>query len=384
MLRVTVKPKGCSMRNSVFIMLIVAVSITLAADPQGVVEWKKRRDLATDRFVWQITSHDSASEAVYFENQPFTHDDRYVVFGSKRTGDWKIYRADLETGEIMLVTDREDPGRFTIGPDGEHVWYIDQKKLYKTHVADLRETLVMDFSDRFSDGVSFSRSFTNDGKYTLITTRSESSRSIYRVNLETKQVELALEVTEGWFSHPQICPTNPDLIAWVPGPDTQNDMSLPMEERARNWLINMKTGENKQFLTMPYGYRATHETWSADGERFFFFKKKVPGWTPVAICSQDQDGSNFREYYTHDNIRLGHGLASSDGEWFVTDGQDPGYNPLILINLITGEEIFLCWPNASIDDQHVHPSISKSGRFVCYTSDVTGTSQVYVVPTGIK
>jgi len=193
----------------------------------------------------------------------------------------------------------------------------------------------------------------------------------------------------GPLSHPLICPTNPDLITFVPGPDTQNDMSLPMEKRARTWILNLKSGEAKPFLMMPYGFRATHESWSADGRRFFFFKKSVPGWKPVSICSIDQDGSNWREYYRHDAIKLGHGISSQDGHWFLSDGQDPDKNPLILINLQTGEATFLCWPNASMKEEagqhgHVHPTLSFSGRYACYTSDATGVPQVYVVPTGLK
>jgi hypothetical protein len=74
-----------------------------------------------------------------------------------------------------------------------------------------------------------------------------------------------------------------------------------------------------------------------------------------------------------------------DGKWFISDGQDPGYNPLIIIDLIGGKAEFLCWPNASITGgheacAHVHPSFSSSGNYVTFTSDKTGTPQVYVIP----
>ncbi len=379
------------MRNVVILFILVFTVISVA-QTDAVIEWKKRPDLVTERIVWQITSHDSASEAVYFEQQPFTTDDKYLVFKSKRTGDWLIYRADLQTGEIALVSKEINPGTISIGPDGQHVWYTSDNKLFKTDVATLEEKIAFDFKDSFKDQrISFSGSLSADGVYTLVRTYTDTSRSIYRVNLESGDVEHALTVnnSEGTFSHPLINPKYPHLISYVPGPDTQNDMTLPMEKRARTWIINMKTGENKQFLTMPYGFRATHEKWSADGELFTFFRKTVPGWTPVSICSINKDGSNFQVYYSHNNIRLGHGLSSDDGKWFVSDGQDPHYNPIILINMETGLATTLCWPNSSIygglgTTGHVHPSISKSGRFVCYSSDLTGTPQVYVVPTGIE
>lgn len=365
----------------------INVTKTKKLKENASAEWIKYRDSITNREVWQITSNDSSSVAVYFERQAFTEDDKYVVFGSKRTGYWQIYRADLKTGEIVPISNKKGihPYQFTIHPDGQHVWYIYNRVLYKTDVSTLDEKISFDFRKMFSDSIGFSSSFSADAKFTLITMQSDSGLSIYRVNLETSAVEHAVTWKTGSFSHPLICPTNPDIITFVPSPDTQDDMTLPMEQRTRTWMVNMRTKEVKRFLIMPYGFRATHETWSCDGKRFFFFKKTQPGWTPTSICSIDQDGSNFREYYVNKDIRLGHGIPTIDGKWFVTDGQDPDHNPLIFTNLETGAATFLCWPNASITGghpkfAHVHPSISMSGRFVCYTSDRTGTPQVYVVP----
>ncbi|MBD3376311.1 hypothetical protein GF406_14835 [candidate division KSB1 bacterium] len=360
---------------------MIICSFAIAAEPAGVVEWQKKRDLVTGRFVWQITDHDSASETVYNENQAFTADDRYIVFGSNRSGYPQIYRADLQSGEILAVSDKRIAGRVTIGPEGQHVWYIHDNVLYKTHIESRRDVPVMDFRKHFSDDVQFSRSFTKDGVFTLVYTQSESQKHLYRVNLRTKEIEKVM--SKSAFGHPQMCPTNPDLVSFAQRPDTQNDMSLPMEKRTHTWVVNMKTGEHSRILTMPYGFRLTHPTWAADGKGFFFFRKTVPGWLPVTICSQNLDGTGFREYTTHSIIRLGHGVSSADGKWFVSDGQDPHFNPIMLINLITGEETILCWPNSSIYNQHVHPSLSQSGKFVAYTSDISGTSQVYVVPTGI-
>ena len=372
------------------VVLICAVLRPMQAQERWKSEWKKFPDPVTGRPVWQITSHDSPSVAVYFERQPFTADDRYLVFGSKRSGTWQLYRADMRNGKIVRVSAKKDlsPYSFTIHPDGKSACYIHENILYKTDVRKLKEKVWMDFNGKFSTPLRLSSSFSADARFTVMTTKTDSGVGIYRVDLEDGSLQGTLWKA-GPLSHPLICPTNPDLITFVPGPDTQNDMTLPMEKRARTWILNLKNGETKPFLMMPYGFRATHESWSADGRRFFFYKKAVPGWKPVSICSIDQDGGNLREYYRHDSIKLGHGLSSQDGQWFLSDGQDPDKNPLILINLQTGEATFLCWPNASMNEEagqhgHVHPTLSFSGRYACYTSDVTGVPQVYVAPTGLK
>jgi len=131
--------------------------------------------------------------------------------------------------------------------------------------------------------------------------------------------------------------------------------------------------------------RATHDSWSPLGDRFFFFEKTVPGWTPVSIASIDTEGNDYIRHYTDATIRLGHGTVSQDGKWFVSDGQEPNNNPLILLNLQDGKTKILCWPDASINtpaNVHVHPNFSSSGNYIIYTSDVIKTNihQVYVVP----
>jgi oligogalacturonide lyase len=162
-------------------------------------------------------------------------------------------------------------------------------------------------------------------------------------------------------------------------------MTLPMDQRARTWKIDLRQGTDRQFLTVPYGYRATHESWTRDGSRFFFFRKTRPGWAPVAICSIDKEGGDFRLHYESDTIKLGHGSTSRDGGWFISDCQEPGINELVLVNLQNGEGTVLCYPNSTVDGghdahAHVHPSFSPQGNFVVYTSDRSGTPQVYVVP----
>lgn len=368
-------------------LLFLLICGSLAVPQKMVVEWQKPLDPYTGREVWQITSHDSGNVAVYFERQAFTADDRYLVFMSKRTGAWQIYRCDLQSGELAQVSPRPvESSSFTINPDGKSVGYISDNVLYKTDVATLDEKVWFDFHGLLGGAARFSSSFSADARYTLVSTRTDSGPAIYRLDLNSGTLEHAITWWGERISHPLICPTNPDLITFVPGPDTQNDMSLPMEKRARTWIVDMKTKKARPFLTMPYGFRATHESWCADGSRFFFYRKTQPGWIPVSIGSVSQTGDDMKFYYTHDEIRLGHGISSADGKWFISDGQDSYYNPLILINLQTGQETIVCWPNASIEKNgqfgHVHPSFSRSGRFVCYTSDVSGIPQVYVVPIG--
>lgn len=360
--------------------------------PGGVPEWIKYPSPETGREIWQISSDTAPAVACYFERQAFTSDEKYVVYASRSSGAWRLYRMDLETGVVRAISPegrRIMDDDYTVMPDGQRVCYLDGWKLYATHVERQEEELLFDFTGMVPDQPLYTGSFTNDGKFTLTYVRGDKSggplTAIYRLNLETGELLEVHRQPGGKITHPLINPEDPDVITYVPGPDTQNDMSLPMEKRARNWKVDLKAGTNRQFLTVPYGYRATHESWAYDGERFFFFRKTRPGWSPVAICSQDKDGGDFRVHFESDSIRLGHGTVSRDGRWFVSDSQEPGKNELVLVNLDTGKGEVLCWPNSSVSGghearAHVHPSFSPQGNYICYTSDHTGVSQVYVVP----
>jgi Tol biopolymer transport system component len=129
----------------------------------------------------------------------------------------------------------------------------------------------------------------------------------------------------------------------------------------------------------------THESWAPDGERMWFFDKNAGEWLPVSICSVARDGSDWRCHFTSYHHRLGHGRLDVTGRIFISDCQQRHDSPLLQIDAASGAHQVLCWPDSSNDGghdacAHVHPSISPSGRFACYTSDRSGAPQVHLVP----
>ena len=70
----------------------------------GVPGWMKSTSPETGREVWQITSDTAPAVACYFEGQAFTSDEKYVVYSSRQSGKWKLYRMDLETGVARALT----------------------------------------------------------------------------------------------------------------------------------------------------------------------------------------------------------------------------------------------------------------------------------------
>ncbi|MGC8793878.1 MAG: hypothetical protein ACP5U2_10860 [Bryobacteraceae bacterium] len=276
---------------------------------------------------------------------------------------------------------------FSIPPSSREVVYLDGSEVWATEVATAESRLIADPARSAPEAGSFAagRSFSRDGVYTPVSFTVGEQHFIARLNLRTGQLEESVRIPGGTGGHMLICPGDPWLVTFVRVPDEQNDMSLPVERRTRTMIADLRTGSVRPFLIMPYGWRATHEYWDTAGERFYFHKKKVPGWVPASICSIRRDGSDWGTHFTSDTLMLGHSMISCDGRFIVSDVQKPADNPLIYMEPAGGRSEILCWPDSSVTggharQAHVHPSISRSGKYVAFTSDRTGVAQVYVLP----
>ena len=353
-------------------------------------EWIRQLDERTGREVWQITSGPAASEAVYFEAQGFTADERYLVFRSQRTGRSELHRCDLRTGEIDALSDGAALTGHSIcmHPDGRRAFYLTAHEMHAVDVAGGGHEIVADVRGQLPGRlVPYPISFSADGRraaLAVVEAQAEPRTTLALLDVGTGRMRPVLEWPEG-FSHPMICPADADLVSFVPHGNACWQMDRPDEQRTRTWLADARTGEARPFIT-PVRYRVvTHESWSPDGRRMFFFDKTYPHWCPVSICSAGLDGGDWEAHFTSYRHYLGHGCCSPDGRHFLSDCQRKGDSPLLRIDLAAGTHEVLCWPDATQDGghaacAHVHPSFSPTGRYVCYTSDKTGTPQVHVVP----
>lgn len=344
------------------------------------------KDSITGREVWQMTSGEHTSHAPYMYCQAFSKDERYIIFSSNRTGIFQLYRMEVETGEAVQLTELEDYHNLSmkIGTTGSEVYITAGSTARSIDVETGEEILAVDFSHLSGGKPLVSRPvFSGDGRIVIAGYgRADGQIAIARTDDQgTRPEEIYVFPGAERVTHFNFCPTDNDLITYVPLPDTQNDMNLPQEKRARAWKLNISTGETAPFLVMPKGYRATHEYWAPDGSKLYFHKKHVPGWVPASIGSIPKEGGDMTIYFTSESIKLGHSSVNPSQTKIVSDDQEPNKNQLILIDIATGNYETLCWTNTSGTQQynHVHPSFSPSGRKIIFTSDSGGSSQVYIV-----
>jgi len=343
-------------------------------------------DDKTGKTVWQMTQGDAVDCSCYQEVEAFTADEQYVIFSSNRIGNFQLYRANLETGELGQLSDVDEyrPISFGMSRNGCEALYTAGWRVCAVDVHTGEDCVVIDFEGKTPSQPSGSPvALSGDGDRVVVAydTGKETTMLAFGF-IESGEFKEIYE-WHGKLSHAQICPGDSNLVTFDPGPDTQNDMSLPMEERARTWILDVAKGEARQFLTMPYGFRATHEYWDFAGDRLYFHRKTVPGTVPVMIASINREGEDWQDHYGSNNRCLGHSSIDRTNSFIVSDVQCDGDNELHLIDLETSKGMVLCWPNTSnIQDQtiHVHPSISQSGNYVDFTSDRCGISDLYVFP----
>jgi len=349
-------------------------------------EKKIYTDDKTGREVWQMTQGEPKNVSCYQEVEAFTDDERYVVFSSNRTGDYQLYRAELESGELAQLSNVPELRSISFGMagNGREALYTAGWRVYAVDVATGEDRMVVDLEGKIPSKPSGAPvALSGDGDRCVVAYAvGEDETSLTIVMVETGEYHEVIR-WKGHLSHAQICPGDKNLITFDPGPDTQNDMTLPMEKRARTWMGNAETGETWPFLIMPYGFRATHEYWDYTGDRIYFHKKSVPGWTPTTISSIRRDGGDWQDHYESQDRKLGHSSIDRESRFIISDVQSSEENEIHRVDLTTGKGEVLCWPNTSpIQDQtiHVHPSISAQGNYVDFTSDRCGSSDLYVFP----
>jgi len=350
------------------------------------------RDPDTGREIWQMTGGGGDSVAPYMYCQAMTADERYLCFESDRTGTWQPYRLEVETGAVRQLASCEDYARFSFNmrPQSGELLFRAGKRVCAVDVLTGESRVTADLDDLGNvDHVAGICVADAKGERVALPYWDRDERAgIALLSLDGSLLETVFRRDEG-VQHVLINPMQPDLVSFAVSPDYQNEPDGPPERRARAWLLDARTGEARPNLVMPPGFRATHEYWSADGERLYFHKKTVgpgPGtqWIPTWINSIAREGGDERVHFESDSLYLGHSCVNRAETRIVSDEQrQGGVNVLIDIDAKARTAETICWPNLLLDNAihcHVHPSLSPSERFVVYTSNVTGRAEVYLAP----
>ncbi len=375
-------------------------------------------DEKTGREVWQVTDGEFECGLPYMHSCSWNADDRYLVFMSNRGGAWQPYALEVATGEARQLCQITKGGCYSVSVDplANEAYCFDHRRILAVELDTLATRQVADFGEHLDESDSGGRRpvISHDGKRVLTPLRAKEGPSSLLIAATDGSNEITVVpvlpenvVAPGGgrpevdvvitLCHEQFCPGDSNVVSFQNADDQQNDPDQPPARRVREWRINCDSGQLTPLVYMPPGQRGTHCIWGRSGQRFYFHRKTVPGWTPTALCSVDAAGGDLRVYYETSDHKLGHCCASPDEQWLVSDSQDDAENILLLVNLARDEQHLLCWPNAAINSdrpdkrspdlpphkhRHPHPAFSRTGRYISYGSDITGRTQAYVLDVG--
>lgn len=375
-------------------------------------EWCEIQDPLTGRQVRQLTDSPAEDYHLYFYNPSVTPDGNYLVFFSERTGISNLFRLDLHNGMIVQLTDaqpvRAEYWPFTVsvkgvgsclaamGNHGREVFYFEGSDLFAVEIEGLKrrqllclppdrrpsmlqvnangETLVFATWDEAlflerSQRAYAGEAFPDESFF------QETTSTIIRVNAITGRAEEVLRKEKFWINHVHLHPQNPDLILFCHEYSALSD---------RMWVLDLVNHTCEPIPGQAESEWYEHEFWSADGERVCFHGGSRRDNTQGFCGWCTADGTIYRKAYHFTSGRAyAHYNLHPDGQTMVTDGEArPGC--ISRVHLIDGRQVFevICRHDSYTfgDDQrcHPHPSFTPDGRQVIFTSNRTGTSNIYL------
>ena len=203
----------------------------------------------------------------------------------------------------------------------------------------------------------------------------ETTSTIVRVEALTGQAEEVLCQEKFWINHVHLNPQDRNLILFC-----HEYSELP----DRMWLLNIQNVQCEPVPGQGTDEWYQHEFWSRDGARICFHGGLSSDNT-LGFCGWcAPDGTNYTKAYHDTSGRAyAHYNLHTDGETMVTDGEArPGC--ISKVHLQDCCQVFevLCRHDSYTygDDQrcHPHPSFTPDGRQVIFSSNRTGSSNVYI------
>ena len=341
------------------------------------------------------TAYRGHSHHFYFTNPGWYDSGQRLLISSDCEDRCNLFGLELASGELVQLTDLEPIPlpreveflRSCINPTKDEVYYWYGFELVALDLHTLESRVL----HRMDEGWDVSMiNCSADGHY-LYASISEDLSNRFRVDYlrgyvgfretwEAKPLSQIIKVAiDGsysgpifeehyWIGHVNTSPTQNDLLTFChEGPWDSVDNRI--------WGMNVASGEVWKIRARECDEAVGHEYWHADGER-------------IGYHGRNKDGSQFLGHARYDDServevnfpgKTGH-IHSNTPELIVGDG-----GKVVRLWRFNGSGYegprALCRHDSSMKIQqlHVHPRFDSTGRYVVFTSDVSGYGNVYSV-----
>lgn len=351
------------------------------------------RDRATGAVIHQMTSYPAVQHATYFLHSSFTPDGRTLLFVSYRTGAAQIFEAGFPDGPIRQLTAGAAIHPFSpaIHPDGEEVFFVRGGAVLAIHRTTLRERLIFSFEGAQlgecslgARGEWITAAYKRGGEHGLVVGRTDGA--------SWRTIPFPRTVI-----HPQFHPLDPEWILFAGDPAPR----MFRVRRDGSGIECLYEHGNDEFVV--------HETFlGRTGEIVFTI------W-PRALLRLDWTSRRIAEIA---RFNAWHVTPNHAGTLVLCDTNHPDEG-IFLVDAATGARRRVClsessnqgtqwrkssyalaedfaaargeadrgalsWMEVPVDTvygpqwTHPHPSFSPDEKLVVFTSDRTGSPQVYV------
>jgi oligogalacturonide lyase len=382
-------------------------------------------DPRTGARVRQVTDHPSIHHHPFYYLPCMDDAMTRLFFVSHRTGRPEIWCEIRVTGELQQLTDQSEIGEWSVHPshDGRFVYYTAGQGAWRVATDTGKAERLVDFgglAGREAGMVGAAMGTTtlsHDDRYWAVPVKIGARFHFIVIDTRTGRHETILEADT--IGHPEFHPSDNALLRYAGS------------YKQRIWVINREgTGNrlvyDRQPLAKPGQYEwIVHETWNLGtmangGSRMTDLKPETRNLKPT---SREIITANWPRGCIGIDIDTGavrpvcsfnawHPSINRQGTLMCTDTTFPD----IGLQLFdprdgVGQPRTLCFPGATnegkhwdtdhcpYDDEdykqgkwkvyapqhtHPHPSFSPDGRWVIFTSDRTGHSQVYEVEVEVR
>lgn len=351
----------------------------------SAIEIIRDRDAGKD--IFRLTDSPGAlTHHLYFTSPTMTQDNSWVIYGSDREVEGRFDLYKLEFGSFNSVQITEGEGIWTQGaafaPDGSevffsrddnHIWAADLETLEEREVWHMEEAASVGYLSLSPDSEYLTFAFSRERLWEKELSSEELVERFPRcgvavVRTDGSEAWLAVDANV-LISHAQFCPDDGNLILYC--------HEGPWHRVQRMWLVNRDGTNCRPLYAQAQNEAVGHEFWG-DGGRTVYFTA-YGGRAPQGLWAISRSGAAPRCVLagpTH-----AHGTASPNEDVFVVDECFGDRDHLWVAYRGSWEPRILCRVGSSWAKQklHPHPRFLSTGQAVLFTSDRTGSGELYMV-----
>lgn len=345
------------------------------------------RDPKTGVRVRQVTAHESIHHHPFYYLPAYDEAMRFLFFVSHRSGVPQIFAEDRASGVLVQLTNRPDLSEWSVHPayHGRYVYFTAGTGAWRVSTENFEEEQLADFGnvpmrEKGMVGAAMgTTTLSRDDRWWAVPVNVGDCVRFYVIDTETGAASCILE--RDTIGHPQFHPDDATLLRYAG----------PYDDRI--WVIRRDGSENRLVYQRDVAKKEwiVHETWRPGSREIL-----TTNW-PHGVLGIDIDTGKVRTVAT---FNAWHPMLDWPGTRMICDTKNPDTG-LQLFDPLDGVDVptTVCFSEASsagdhwntdhcpYDDgpvkvyapqhTHPHPSFSPDGRYVVFTSDRTGYSQVY-------